>query len=153
MGDGRVGPADDLVAAGLPELAISAETRPMADDVCARMFHRDREPAEVHSELACHCLVVGCRAPLPRGTLQQEISEIAGVEHVDFERIDIGREIRQAARDHNMTSGELADQLFRLCQRLRRVDVVENQQPAAIGCEPIEHGAQPCPLLLFSLFR
>src|SRR6516225_8602660 len=53
-----------------------------------------------------------CRTPLPRGTLQQEISGSAEIEHVDFERIDTGWEVRQAARDHNMTSNELADQLF-----------------------------------------
>jgi hypothetical protein len=93
-----------------------------------------------------------CRTPLPRGTLQQEISGSAEIEHVDFERIDTGWEVRQAARDHNMTSNELADQLFRLWHS-RRVDVVEKQQPAAIGSEPIEHGTQTRRFLLFSLLR
>jgi len=52
-----------------------------------------------------------------------------------------------------MPAGEPAHQPVRLRQCGRRVDIVEDQQPAGVGPEPGEHGVEPHLLLGHLAFR
>ena len=77
--------------------------------------------------------------------LTRTVSDASGVlerEHIEFERLKIAGEVRESAGNDDVAANEPAQQMLHLSERFHGVNVVEDQEPAGIGLEPIEHGGE-----------
>ena len=98
-------PRQHFVALRAPLLQILPKSQPALSDEGRRLFQRECEPAEFFRHLACLGLVVGRCAPAVLGARQQERRGIIDREHVEFERLEIARKIREPAGDDHVAAG------------------------------------------------
>jgi hypothetical protein len=71
--------------------------------------------------------------------LQQQVDGVRGGEHVKFKSVKMFRETRQPASDQDAPASERAQQLVRLLEGLYRIHVVQDEKPARMQPQPVEH--------------
>ena len=141
MGECRIGPVQRLFPVLAPQRPIGGKTQAAAGDVGAGMFQRERQLAQFPGQRPRLGVVIRRFLALGRAG-QQERRGILERQQAEVQRIDSGRKIALPRGHDHVAAGQTRQHRLGLGQCRRGVEVVENEQPAGIGVQPVKHRAQ-----------
>jgi hypothetical protein len=124
-----------------------AESAPQFVNRRHRLLQGQHKPAQLLRYVPRSGFVVRHLAPTRIGRLNEKGGSRLAAQHIDLKRLDLPRETVETAGQNDMPAGEPAHQPVHFGERIGRVDIVEDQQPAWISCQPREYRVKPHLLL------
>ena len=151
-------PRQHHLAVALPQAPVVAQAEAPLTDVGTGLLQPQGKASEIlHGDGLGGVVVARRLAAALRGALQQERGRILRGEHLHLLELYGCAPVAQAGGDHYLAAAELGKQGFHLRRGLGGVDVVEDQQPAGICLQPVEHclplGGFFCELFLGQIQR
>ena len=135
-----VEPAQHLLAALLPVLAVAGEGNAALIDVGAGLLQRQRQAIEVLRQFAGRGGIIGFVPPVAGGALQQECRRRLDAEHLQGQALHRRAPFAQPCGEEHLAAADLGKQRFHRLGRWLAVDAIKDQQPARMGAEPADHG-------------
>ena len=135
----RLIPGQHHLTVVLPLAAVGAQAEASLADVSAGLLQCQGQAAQVVHRNRPGLAGVLCCLPAPtRCALQQKGGGVLWGEHLHLLELHRRAPVAQAGGDHQLAAAELGQQGFHLGRGLEGVDVVEDQQPAGVGLQPVE---------------
>ena len=123
----------------MPLTSITGKAEPALADVGPGLLKRQGEVAQIFpNQQGCGYVIFSSPA-LTLSPLQQESGGIVRRKHVYIEQLHRATPIAQPSGNQHLAAAELAQQSFHSLCGSFVVYVVEDQQPARMGRQPVEH--------------